>query len=187
MFSKTGAALPEWTKWSWLTAPAVACDWSSWGMVLEASLAPSTWFTYVLWWVFCFLLVGLLVSFWFCFLFFLWTSLDLNPCVNFRGGRSGGSSPPPSLAVGHPFNSSSDFSLFDTWYMLISFGFVAFVVFHSNFVFNFLFRDAIRAVLIISPVDYVVCSQFLLIFELQGLQEQDTDSFITVWIHITIS
>lgn len=71
--------------------------------------------------------------------------------------------------------------------MLISFGFVAFVVFHCNFVFQFLFRDAIRAVLITSPVDYVDCSQFLLSFELQSLQELGTDSLIAVWIHITIA
>lgn len=63
---------------------------------------------------------------------------------------------------------------------------MAFVVFHCSFVFHFLFRDAIRAVLIISSVDYVVCSQFLLNFELQSLQELDTGSLMTEWFHVTI-
>lgn len=58
--------------------------------------------------------------------------------------------------------------------MLVRFGFVPFVVFHSNFVF----RDAIGAVLRIRPVGYVVCSQYLLNFELQSLQELDTDSLL---------
>lgn len=50
--------------------------------------------------------------------FFIWTSLGLNSCADFRAGRSAGSSPPLSLALGHPFSLQLQLRFFLIWHLI---------------------------------------------------------------------